>query len=98
MSKPSTKCRCGQKDTKGICRNCSAIKMVFLLKHGWNVYQENGKNPVRYNYVKTNRQPIDKIITDMVRRLIMENPLLQQAINVIQVYDNQNNTLITEFK
>lgn len=94
----STKCRCGQKQTKGICKNCSGVKMVVLLKHGWDVYKENGKNPVRYNYVKTNRQPIEKIMEDMLRRLIINKNIMQQAIGCIHFYDNSNNTLIAEYK
>lgn len=97
MSK-SIKCRCGQKQTKGICRNCSRVKMVVLLKHGYSVYKENGNNPVRYNFVKTNRQPTERIITDMVRRLITQQNMLAEAIGVIQFYDNLNNSLIHEFK
>lgn len=97
MSK-HTKCRCGQKQTKGICKNCSRVKMVILLKHGFSVYKENGHNPVRYNYVKTNRHTTERIIMDMIRRLVVEQRIMQQAISVIHFYDNHTNTLIQDFK
>lgn len=92
----SIKCRCGQKDTKGICRNCSRVRMVVLIKHGFSMYKEHNNNPVRYNYVKTNRQPTERIITDMVRRL-MDEKISQIAIHSIRFYDNISKELIAEF-
>lgn len=96
MSK-SIKCRCGQESTKGICKNCSRIRMVVLIKNGFSMYKENNNNPVRYNFVKTNRQPNERIIVDMVRRLMDQN-ISEIAIHSIQFYDNFSKELIEEFK
>ena len=91
------KCRCGQKNTKGICKNCSRVRMVVLIKHGFSMYKEHNNNPVRYNFVKTNRHPTERIITDMVRRL-MNGGISEIAIHSIQFYDNLTKELIQEFK
>lgn len=97
MSNKSTKCRCGQNQTKGFCKNCSRMKMVVLFKTGFKESYGN-KNLVRYNFTKTNRHPDEKIFTDMVNRIIIKGHIMQQAIGAIHFYDNHTNQLIQEFK
>lgn len=61
------------------------------------MYKEHNKNPVRYNFVKTNRHSTERIISDMVRRLANGNITLH-AIHAIHFYDNYTKELIKEYK
>lgn len=75
-----------------ICPECSAYKMVFLLKNGCDDFKEtapNGRkvNPVRYNFVSKNRKGPEYNIVGMLRRF--ENDILMKFTNVIQFYENQ---------
>lgn len=70
---------------KGKCKKCSRVKMVFLLKNNTKHLQENGYNPVRYSFYKTNRQDIKKIIAGMIRGF--KNEEIYKNSNVIQFYD-----------
>ena len=89
------KCTHGHK----VCPHCSAFKMVFLLKNGFDYLKETapgGKkvNPVRYNYVSKNRKGIEYNVTGMLRRF--ENDVIYKFANVIQFYETATNTLVAE--
>jgi hypothetical protein len=82
-----------------ICPHCSAFKMVFLLKNGFDHLKETapgGKkvNPVRYNFVSKNRKGLEYNVTTMLRRF--ENDVIYKFANVIQVYDNATGQLVAE--
>lgn len=84
----TTKCSHGNRK---ICPQCSAYKMVFLLKNGCDDLKEtmpNGKkvNPVRYSYVSKNRKGIEYNVSGMLRRL--QSDVLMNFTNVIQFYEN----------
>lgn len=82
--------KCTHGDHK-LCKYCSAYKMVFLLKNGFDHLKEitpSGAkvNPVRYSYVSKNRKGIEYNVTGMLRR--MQNHVLMQSCNVIHFYEN----------
>lgn len=95
-TKNPTKCRCGQKNDNGSCKNCSRVKMVPLL-HGPDLKKTdaNGKkvNPVYYSFIKNNNQPVDKICNGMYRRF-MESNALKHVTRKIHFYDNETKKLI----
>jgi hypothetical protein len=90
-----TKCVCGLK-SRGTCKNCSRIKMTFLLKNGWDFLKNsNGSNPVRYNYYSKNGETAQQIVEGMMRRFL-DDVLITQASRIVQFYENGQ--LIFEYK
>ncbi|MBE7649251.1 hypothetical protein [Tenacibaculum finnmarkense] len=93
-------CTCGSEQSS-TCRNCSAIKMVIMLKNNQNHLKKLGPNgklisPVWYSYVKSNGKTIDQLIAIMKRRFL--NSKYYSATNKVIFYDNQNKQLIQGYK
>lgn len=93
MNQYPTKCT---HENGKICKECSRIKMVFLLKNGCDDLKDtmpNGKkvNPVRYSYVSKNRKPTEAIVSGMLKRF--QGDVLMKFTNVIHFYDNPNGAL-----
>lgn len=86
-------------NSRGVCRNCSRIKMVVLLKNGWDQFKistPTGKkvNPVYYNFYKHNRKPPEEIIKKMVERFL-KNGAEKIATRKLHFYEN--NQLIADY-
>lgn len=83
------------------CKECSAYRMVFLLKNGNDHLKEkapNGNlyNPVRYNFVNKNRKGIKYNVNGMIRRF--QNHPIFHSSNVIIFYDNNTGKEIAEVR
>ncbi len=96
----SKKCTCGAKRSI-TCPNCSNVKMVILLKTGFNhlkIESQNGKryNPVWYNHLNKNNLSFEKIKGGMLRRFLnSENTQKYKgAVNKLNFYSNTNGELL----
>ncbi|CAL2095491.1 conserved protein of unknown function [Tenacibaculum sp. 190524A02b] len=87
----SKKCKCSAKN-KLVCPNCSAIKMVMLLKNGNNhlkYERSNGgfSNPVWYNHLSKNNKTVNTLVTAMFRRF--QTSIYANVTNKVIFYDNE---------
>lgn len=90
--KEAIKCKCG-KGGKMYCRNCSKVRMVILLKNGYDemkITASNGNeyNPVWYSFLKYNRYDIYRIAEKMEQNF--NKSRYKEATNVLQFYINGN--------
>lgn len=81
-----------------ICSSCSKIKMVVLLKNGYDHLKHkkaNGTlaNPVHYSYLQYNKRNNNIIVEGMERRLL---PRFEGSYNKVHFYNNIDDTLIKE--
>ncbi|CAL2104609.1 hypothetical protein [Tenacibaculum sp. 190130A14a] len=90
------KCQCGQ-NNKITCPNCSEVKMVILLKNGFNYLKYPSKsgrlvNPVWYNHISKNRKNINALIEGMQRRFLHSE--YAGKANKINFYSNTTGQLL----
>ncbi len=93
----SKKCSCGA-NCKIFCPNCSAIKMVILLKNGYShlkLPSSRGRNvnPVWYNHLSKNTKGENNLVNAMYRRFL--NSDYNGKANKITFYDNISGKEIT---
>ncbi len=87
------KCNCGA-GNKITCPKCSKIKMVILLKNGYEKLKNNGYNPVWYSHLSKNNKPDNVLINAMYRRFL--NSVYNNKVNCLIFYDNQTKDEITK--
>ncbi len=93
--KNEVKCNCG-KGNKITCSKCSKLKMVILLKNGFEHLKTNGFNPVWYNHLSKNNKPDTTLINAMFRRFC--ESIYFNKTNCLIFYDNQTKEQITKIK
>lgn len=96
----SNKCQCAPQQ-KIMCKNCSRLKMVILLKTGnQHLKVSNGTkniNPVWYSHISKNRKPLDVIAKAMVRRL-KDTAAYTNAVNLVIFYTLEDGQEYTRIK
>lgn len=95
VNKYKVHCTCTPKSTYGFCSSCSRIKMVILLKNGWEIFKitiPGGRkvNPAWYNYYSKNNNPVASIIAGMIRRVTESKHGYSQAAQQLNFYENGN--------
>ncbi len=85
------KCTCGRKNAI-TCPECSAYKMVILLKNGNDHFKNRTKsgklaNPVWYSHLQYNGKPFETTKTFMLERLKKQISVIN-AINCVIFYCN----------
>ena len=93
----SKRCQCGA-DNKITCPNCSELKMVILLKNGFNHFKiitASGRkvNPVWYNHLSKNRKNANILVNAMFRRF--QTSVYAEAANKVNFYSNVTGQLVT---
>lgn len=90
--KNSKNCTCGRSQ-KVYCPQCSKVRMVILLKNGFDHHKKKvgnrEYNPVWYSFLKYNPKDVHAIAKKMEENL-RKHPEYSQAANVLQFYINGN--------